>query len=80
MARHLTWTRCRSSHWRDTPRQEGTAITNGEADVEPRKEGLASPIGETPSAMHSVCSVGLQCFLKMQVRVADAAENAGVGF
>ena len=62
------------------PRQEGTTITNGKTDVEPHKEGLASPIGETPSAMHSVCSVGLQCFLKMQVRVADEGENAGVGF
>ncbi|KAH1257463.1 Serine/threonine-protein phosphatase 7 long form [Glycine max] len=51
------------------PRQEGTTITNGKTDVEPHKEGLASPIGETPSAMHSVCSVGLQCFLKMQAHV-----------
>ena len=57
--------RCRWSHWRDTPREEVPAISNGDTDVE---EALTSPIGDTDvehfnhAVFAVLCRLGLQSF------------------
>jgi len=62
LARRAYVDRCRWSHWRDTPREELAASSNGDTDVE---EALASLIGDTDmeeSTMHCLqCYIGYGC-------------------